>query len=94
MESPVKDVTFGEALKISLDHYYDLLKARAGDFDEKQFLQLQLASNIIDLSGESKKASEGGVPLELQVQFSADMRQINFSNSGRRSDRNKHQPIF
>jgi hypothetical protein len=56
---PVKDVDFGTALKISLDNYYDLLKAQVGGLASEEFLQLKLAADTIDLSAD-KKASEGG----------------------------------
>lgn len=56
--SPVKDVTFGTALKISLDNYYDLLKTQVGGLATEEYLQLKLVADIVDLS--DKKASEGG----------------------------------
>lgn len=57
--SPVRDVTFGSAMKISLDHYYDLLKQQAGGLQAEEFLQLKLAADTLDLS-DDKKPSEGG----------------------------------
>jgi hypothetical protein len=57
--SPVQDVTFGTALKISLDNYYDLLKTQLGGLKTEEFLQLKLTADTIDVSTE-KKASEGG----------------------------------
>lgn len=58
-ESPVKDVTFGTALEISLDNYYDLLKKQVGGLKQDEFLQLKLVADTIDISPD-KKASEGG----------------------------------
>lgn len=57
--SPVKDVEFGAALKISLDNYYDLLKTQVGGLKADEFLQLKLAADVVDLSAD-KKASEQG----------------------------------
>lgn len=56
--SPIKDVTFGTALTISLDNYYDLLKAQVGALSTEEYLQLKLVADTVDLS--DKKASEGG----------------------------------
>lgn len=62
MSSPVKPVTPGAAMKITLDHYYDILKARAGNIANKQFIQLSLASSVLDLAPEPTvlKPSDGG----------------------------------
>ncbi|MFM0687315.1 hypothetical protein PQQ77_15145 [Paraburkholderia strydomiana] len=57
--SPVQDITFGTALKITLDNYYDLLKTQVGGLKTDEFLQLKLVADTIDLSLD-KKASEGG----------------------------------
>lgn len=57
--SPIRDITFGEALKVSLDNYYDLLKAQVGSLKADEFLQLKLVADTIDISPK-KKASEGG----------------------------------
>lgn len=57
--SPVKDVAFGTALKISLDNYYDILKQQSGGLKVEERLQLKLASNSIDVS-EDKPASQHG----------------------------------
>ncbi|WP_332819949.1 hypothetical protein [Sphingopyxis sp.] len=57
-DSPIQDVSFGTALKISLDNYYDLLKAQVGGLATEEYLQLKLVADTIDLS--DKKASEGG----------------------------------
>lgn len=56
--SPVKDVQFGEALQISLNHYYDLLKTQVGGLNSDEVIQLKLVADNIDLS--NKNASEGG----------------------------------
>lgn len=57
--SPVKDITFGEASTITLNNYYDLLKAQVGSLQAGEFLQLKLVADVIDVSLD-KKASEGG----------------------------------
>jgi hypothetical protein len=57
--SPVKDVQFGEALKISLNNYYDLLKTQVGGLVAEEVIQLKLVADTIDIS-ERKKPSEGG----------------------------------
>lgn len=48
--SPVVDVTFGQALKISLDNYYDLLKASVGGLKANEYLQLKLVADPVDIS--------------------------------------------
>jgi hypothetical protein len=53
-ESPVEDVTLGEAMKISLDHYYELLKKNAGGLEENEFLQLRLISDPVDVSNKDE----------------------------------------
>jgi hypothetical protein len=58
-ENPIRDVDFGTALNISLDNYYDLLKAQMGGLKTDEFLQLKLVADSIDISP-NKKASEGG----------------------------------
>ena len=50
INSPVKDVDFGEALKLSLDNYYDLLKTNVGALASNEFLQLKLVADPLDLS--------------------------------------------
>ena len=50
--SPVKDVPFGEALKISLNNYYDLLKLQLGTLTSEEYLQLRLAADAVDISEE------------------------------------------
>lgn len=57
--SPVQDVTFGQALKFSLDNYYDLLKTQVGGLEVDEFLQLKLVADSLDLS-QDKIASAGG----------------------------------
>lgn len=58
--SPLKEIPFGEALKISLDNYYDLLKAQVGGLGAEEYLQLKLVADTVDIS--DKKASERGYP--------------------------------
>lgn len=53
--SPVQEVKFGTALKISLDHYYDLLKAQIGKLNSEEFLQLKLVADSVDLSDKEFK---------------------------------------
>ncbi len=54
----VRDVPLGNALKVTLDHYYDILKTNAGNLQADEFLQLKLAADVLDIS--SKGASVGG----------------------------------
>ena len=56
---PVQDITFGQALTISLNNYYDLLKTQVGGLKANEFLQLKLVADLVDISPE-KKASDGG----------------------------------
>ena len=58
-DSPIKEVPFGEALKLSLDNYYDLLKEKVGSLAAEEYIQLKLVADVLDLSDE-KAASEGG----------------------------------
>ncbi|MGV1957776.1 hypothetical protein ACQZ5G_14825 [Agrobacterium sp. 22-214-1] len=48
--SPVREVDFGTALKISLDNYYDLLKTTIGGLGAQEFLQLKLVADTVDIS--------------------------------------------
>ena len=56
--SPVAPVTLGQASKISLDHYYDLLKSNAAGLQADEYLQLKITADVVDIS--TAKASEGG----------------------------------
>lgn len=56
--SPVTEITFGQGMQISLNNYYDLLKAQAGSLGADEFLQLMVAANGIDIS--EKKNADGG----------------------------------
>lgn len=58
-DSPVKDITFGEAMEVSLNNYYDVLKAKAGQLGAGQFLQLKVIADTIDISRE-ELSSKGG----------------------------------
>lgn len=49
-DSPVQPVTFGQALNISLDNYYDLLKANVGTLNTDEHIQLKLAADAVDIS--------------------------------------------
>lgn len=54
-DSPIKDVTFGQALKISLDNYYDILKAQVGGLATNEYLQLKAVADPIDISSAKYK---------------------------------------
>jgi hypothetical protein len=45
----VRPIQFGEALKVSLDNYYDLLKTQVGGLGADEFLQLKLVADPVDL---------------------------------------------
>ena len=47
---PITDITFGSALTISLNNYYDLLKDQVGGLKAEEFLQLKLVADALDLS--------------------------------------------
>lgn len=57
--SPIQEITFGQAMKLSLDNYYDILKQKAGQLGAQEFLQLKVVADTIDLSTE-EIASKGG----------------------------------
>lgn len=48
--NPVQEVPVGTALKISLDNYYDLLKAQVGNLAADEFFQLKLVADTVDIS--------------------------------------------
>lgn len=58
--SPVQEVSFGDAVNLSLDNYYDILKAQVGGLNAKEFLQLKLVADSLDLSGEPGGNGQGG----------------------------------
>lgn len=58
-DNPIREVTLNSALNISLDNYYDLIKAQVGGLRSDEFLQLKLVADTVDIS-DQKKASEGG----------------------------------
>lgn len=59
--SPVKEITFGQATKFSLDNYYEILKEKAGQLAAGELLQLKVVADTIDLtSDENILASKGG----------------------------------
>lgn len=58
--SPVKDVSLGQALQISLDNYYDLLITQVGTLKAEEHLQLKLVADPVSISG--KKFADGGYP--------------------------------
>lgn len=49
-DSPIKEVTFGEGMKTSLNNYYDILKEQAGGLGAQEFLQLKLVADGVDIS--------------------------------------------
>lgn len=51
-ESPVQPISPGDALKISLDNYYDLLKGQVGNLQVNEYLQLKLVADILDVSAD------------------------------------------
>ena len=53
--SPVQPVTFGQGLTLSLDNYYDLLKASVGGLAVDEFLQLKLVADPVAISSVSYK---------------------------------------
>lgn len=53
--SPVQEVKFGTALKISLDNYYDLLKTQVGGLNTDEYLQLKLVADSIDITNREFK---------------------------------------
>src|SRR5205809_6652647 len=48
--SPVKDVTFGQALKLSLNNFYDVLKEQVGKLGTDEYFQLRAIADTIDIS--------------------------------------------
>jgi len=48
--SPVLPVPFGDAMKISLNNYYDVLKQNIGGLGASEFLQLKSVADIVDIS--------------------------------------------
>jgi hypothetical protein len=56
-QSPIKEVTFGEGMKISLNNYYDILKEQAGGLGAKEFLQLKLVADGVDISSTTEPGS-------------------------------------
>lgn len=56
-ESPIKDVTFGQGMQISFDHYYELLKNQTGSLGSKEFLQIKLVADGIDISPSTDEGS-------------------------------------
>lgn len=60
--SPVKEITFGQATKFSLDNYYEILKQKAGQLAAGELLQLKVIADTIDLSAdETILASKEGI---------------------------------
>lgn len=59
--SPIKEITFGQAMKFSLDNYYEILKMKAGQLAAGELLQLKVIADTIDLTADDKiPASQGG----------------------------------
>lgn len=53
--SPVQPVSFGQGLTLSLDNYYDLLKASVGGLAIDEFLQLKLVADPVAISSANYK---------------------------------------
>lgn len=53
--NPIKDITFGSALNITLNNYYDLLKNQVGGLATEEYLQLKLVADTLDISEEKYK---------------------------------------
>src|SRR5579872_2440239 len=49
-DSPIQPISFGDAMQISLNNYYDLLKVQAGGLGANEFLQLKLVADAVDIS--------------------------------------------
>ncbi|KIO50268.1 hypothetical protein [Nitrosospira sp. NpAV] len=58
VDSPVKDITFGDATQLTLDNYYDVLKLHVGTLQKEEYLQLKVAADTLDIS--SKGVPDGG----------------------------------
>lgn len=56
-ESPVREVSFGEGMKISLNNYYDILKEQAGGLGAQEFLQLKLVADSLDITPNVQEGS-------------------------------------
>ncbi len=50
MADEVREIPFGQAIKISLDNYYDLLKTNVGSLQAEEFLQLKLVADPLDIN--------------------------------------------
>lgn len=57
-DSPIKEITFGEGMKFSLNNYYDVLKEQAGGLAAKEFIQLKLVADGLDISDTVKVDSK------------------------------------
>src|SRR5690349_5249101 len=49
-DSPIKEVPFSQALTVSLNNYYDLLKSQVGGLATEEYLQLKLVADALDIS--------------------------------------------
>ena len=58
--NPVEDISFGDATNLTLDLYYNILKAEAGRIKAPEYLQLKLVSSPLDLSAEPGGNKQGG----------------------------------
>ena len=56
---PVRPVSLGTAMQVTLDNFYALMKTHAGVADN-ELLQLRLAADLIDISDDNVVASKGG----------------------------------
>jgi len=58
MSDQVRQITLNNALQISLDNYYDLLKDQSGGLGAQEFLQLKLVADGVDISDKVKEGTE------------------------------------
>jgi hypothetical protein len=49
-KSPVEQISLGSAVQITLDNYYDLLKEQSGNLSAKEYLQLKISCDALDIS--------------------------------------------
>lgn len=53
----VQQITLGQAVNLTLDNYYDLVKAKVGNLGADEYLQLKISCDAIDISDQ---VNEGG----------------------------------
>ncbi len=50
MADQVQQIKLNDAMKITLDNYYDILKAQAGGLGAKEYIQVKLVADGVDIS--------------------------------------------